>query len=248
MVATDVAARGLDVPRIRHVFNYDVPMDNESYIHRIGRTGRAGKKGHAILFVTGGQKNRLRSIERATRQPIEIVQVPTADEVNEVRKKTFLAAIDKTVEERDLSFFKQMLHDHAETSGADVVDIAAALADQLQQGRSFFAAELPKARRRDNEGGRDRNDRGGRDRFDRNDRGGQQDRRRKSGPARGGMQRYRIEVGRADNVKPGNIVGAVANEGGIDGDQIGPISIYDDYSTVDPVSYTHLTLPTILLV
>ena len=233
VVATDVAARGLDVPRIRHVFNYDVPMDNESYIHRIGRTGRAGKKGHAILFVTGGQKNRLRSIERATRQPIEIVQVPTADEVNEVRKKTFLAAIDKTVEERDLSFFKQMLHDHAETSGADVVDIAAALADQLQQGRSFFAAELPKARRRDNEGGRDRNDRGGRDRFDRNDRGGQQDRRRKSGPARGGMQRYRIEVGRADNVKPGNIVGAVANEGGIDGDQIGPISIYDDYSTVD---------------
>lgn len=233
VVATDVAARGLDVPRILHVFNYDVPMDNESYIHRIGRTGRAGKKGHAILFVTGGQKNRLRSIERATRQPIEIVEAPTADQVNEVRKKTFLATIDDTIGKRDLSFFKQMLHDHAEASGAELVDIAAALADQLQLGRSFFAADLPKTRRRENDGGRDRNDRGGRDRFEREDRGGQQDRRRSSGPARGGMQRYRIEVGRADNVKPGNIVGAVANEGGIDGNQIGPISIYDDYSTVD---------------
>lgn len=233
VVATDVAARGLDVPRILHVFNYDVPMDNESYIHRIGRTGRAGKKGHAILFVTGGQRNRLRSIERATRQQIEIVEAPTAEQVNEVRKKTFLGTIDDTIGKRDLSFFKQMLQDHATASGVELIDIAAALADQMQQGRSFFATDLPKARRRDNDGGRDRNDRGGRDRFERNDRGRQQDRRRSSGPARGGMQRYRIEVGRADNVKPGNIVGAVANEGGIDGDQIGPISIYDDYSTVD---------------
>lgn len=233
VVATDVAARGLDVPRILHVFNYDVPMDNESYIHRIGRTGRAGKKGHAILFVTGGQKNRLRSIERATRQPIEIVEAPTAEQVNEVRKKTFLATIDQTIGKRDLSFFKQMLQDHAAATEVELIDIAAALADQLQQGRSFFATDLPKTRRRENEGGRDRNERGGRDRFEREDRGGQQDRRRNSGPPRGGMQRYRIEVGRADNVKPGNIVGAVANEGGIDGDQIGPISIYDDYSTVD---------------
>lgn len=234
VVATDVAARGLDVPRILHVFNYDVPMDNESYIHRIGRTGRAGKEGHAILFVTGGQKNRLRSIERATRQPIEIVEAPTADQVNDVRKKTFLASIDQTIGKRDLSFFKQMLSDHAAATGVELIDIAAALADQLQQGRPFFAEDLPKTRRREHDRNRERNEHGGgRDRFERGDRGGRQDRRRTGGPARGGMQRYRIEVGRADNVKPGNIVGAVANEGGIDGDQIGPISIYDDYSTVD---------------
>ncbi len=239
LVATDVAARGLDVTRVSHVFNYDLPQDTESYIHRVGRTGRAGRKGEAIIFLTNGQRHRLRLIERTTKQPIEVVQPPTADDINAMRIMRFKQRITDMTAGDDLTVFKQLITEYAEESGKPMEMIAAALAQIGQDGRPFLMKDRP----RRNEPFRDqRNDeRGGRDRFERNGSGKFADRPRRnersggrqSGPPQNGMDRYRIEVGRDDGVKPGNIVGAVANEGGIDGEHIGPINIHDSYSTID---------------
>ncbi|APZ93898.1 DEAD/DEAH box helicase [Fuerstiella marisgermanici] len=239
LVATDVAARGLDVNRISHVFNYDMPQDTESYIHRVGRTGRAGRKGEAVIFLTNNQRGKLRMIERATKQPIEVVQPPTADEINAKRIERFTQQITDVTAEADLTIFKDMISKYAEESGKPLEMIAAALAHIAQQGRPFFMKDRP-ARKRN-----ERDDRGGRERFERgNERSGGRSQfsdrpsrpsggGRQLGPPEPGMDRYRIEVGWQDGVKPGNIVGAVANEGGIDGDNIGPISIHDEFSTID---------------
>ncbi|MEQ9406333.1 MAG: DEAD/DEAH box helicase [Fuerstiella sp.] len=231
LVATDVAARGLDVSRISHVFNFDVPQDSESYIHRIGRTGRAGRKGEAIIFLTKAQRSRLRSIERVTKQPIEVVEPPTADEINKIRIQQFRKQIDDVVASQDLTLFRDILSKHAAESETPMEQIAAALAVLGRQGRPLLAEDRPR-RRSD-----DRNGRGNGESRDRFEHGGQADRggrgRRSSGPPERGMDRYRIEVGRQDGVKPGNIVGAVANEAGIEGEYIGPISIYDSHSTID---------------
>lgn len=246
LVATDVAARGLDVQRISHVFNYDVPSDSESYVHRIGRTGRAGRKGEAIIFLSNSQRYKLKSIERVTRQPIEVVQPPTADDMNAMRILQFKKKISDVMENQDLTLFQKLITEHAEESGKPMADIAAALAHVAQGGRPFFVEDRPRRKtferedrndRRPDRGGSDRggSDRGGSDRY--GDRG-RQDGRRSDAPRqlsapRPGTERFRIEVGSRDGVKPGNIVGAVANEGGIDGDQIGPISIHQTHSTVD---------------
>lgn len=239
LVATDVAARGLDVQRISHVFNYDVPNDSESYVHRIGRTGRAGRKGEAIIFLSNSQRYKLRTIERATRQPIEVVQPPTADDMNAIRIVRFKEQIASVMAEQDLSLFHRLITEHAEESGKPMEYIAAALAHIGQGGRPFFVEDRPRRKSFDREERSDfRSDRGRSDRGnygDRGDRGGRAGGpppRRLSAP-RPGMERFRIEVGSSDGVKPGNIVGAVANEGGIDGDQIGPISIHQSHSTVD---------------
>ena len=225
LVATDVAARGLDVTRVSHVINYDVPQDNESYIHRVGRTGRAGRAGEAIIFLKNNQRGRLRQIERATRQTIEIIQPPSSDDINAARAKRFVQQIADTIAKEDLSIFEGLIGEYAEESGTPMASIAAALAHVAQQGRPFLVEDLPQRRqnRRDEFRSEDRGDR--RDRGRRNDGGVM--------PVEAGMERFRISVGFKDGVKPGNIVGAVANEGGIDGGAIGAIKIYSSWSTID---------------
>lgn len=238
LVATDVAARGLDVSRISHVFNYDVPQDSETYVHRIGRTGRAGRKGEAIILLSNSQRYKLKQIERVTRKSIEVVARPTADDINVARIARFRKKISDVIEGQDLSFFAELLKDYSSDSGKTSEEIAAALALMLQNGRPFLAEDRPR-RERNNRRDERTPERGGRhDRFsersDRGDgRGRPQRQQRRSGRVESGMERYRIEVGHQDNVKPGNIVGAVANEGGIEGEFIGPINIFDDYSTID---------------
>ncbi|MCL4109495.1 UNVERIFIED_CONTAM: hypothetical protein GTU68_024392 [Idotea baltica] len=213
LVATDVAARGLDVTRISHVFNYDMPHDSESYVHRIGRTGRAGRKGEAIIFLSNSQRGKLRMIERVTKQQIEIVQPPTIEQINDARVVRFKKRIAETVESADAAMFEKMLTRFAEKSELPLAKVAAALAHMCQNGQPFFLTEQPKYERsQSRQGGRDHGSRDGRE---------------------AGMTRFRIEVGWKDGVKPGNIVGAVANEGGIDGRQIGQIKINDAFSTID---------------
>ena len=235
LVATDVAARGLDVQRISHVFNYDVPNDGETYIHRIGRTGRAGRKGEAIIFLSNAERHKLRSIERITNQPIEVVQPPTAEDMNAMRVARFKQKITAVMADQDLALFHKMITEHAEETGKPIAYIAAALAHIGLDGRPFFVEDRPRRKPFERDDRRDnRNDRSDR-RPDRGQ-GGFEERSgapRQLSTPRAGMERFRIEVGRKDGVKPGNIVGAVANEGGIDGDQIGPISIHDSHSTVD---------------
>ncbi|QEG38363.1 DEAD/DEAH box helicase [Roseimaritima ulvae] len=227
LVATDVAARGLDVPRISHVFNFDLPHDSESYVHRIGRTGRAGRKGEAIIFLSKTQRGRLRMIERTTKQPIEIIQAPTTKEINLARVERFKQRITDVTADQDLSMFKQIIAEYAEETGKPMDMIAAALAEIAQQGRPFMMKDQPKPKKRERE---DRN-RG--DYDNRPQRGGNRPGGRRLGPPAAGMTRYRIEVGDRDGVSPGNIVGAIANEAGIQGNFIGPISIQDSFSTVD---------------
>ncbi|MEZ6125760.1 MAG: DEAD/DEAH box helicase [Planctomycetaceae bacterium] len=253
LVATDVAARGLDVSRISHVINFDLPQNTESYIHRIGRTGRAGRNGEAIIFLTNAQKGRLRLIERTTKQPIEIVQPPTAAAVNEVRVRQFKEQIAEASKSPELDLLQTIVTEYAAESEQPMELVAAALAHLSQQGRSLLVKEAPRRRfeeRPERHERSDRSDRGSRDQFrsetsfDRNDRRRPErgerfaddrprTRPRRGGPPESGMDRYRIEVGHADGVKPGNIVGAIANEGGIDGEFIGPINIFDDFSTID---------------
>ena len=248
LVATDVAARGLDVTRISHVFNYDVPQDSESYIHRIGRTGRAGRSGEAFIFLTGSQKMKLRFIERATKQPIEIVQPPTAGEINAIRSKRFTERIAEMAAGQDLTMFQEMITKFAEESGMPMVTIAATLAQIGQKGRPFFMKDLPQRKFEPNnkfesnskfnsnkkgygngEGGFTKRPHTGA-RPSTGAKGGAD---RELGPPESGKDRYRIQVGWKDGVKPGNIVGAIANEGGLSGEHIGPIKIHDAFTTVD---------------
>lgn len=242
LVATDVAARGLDVSRVSHVINFDVPQDNESYVHRIGRTGRAGRDGEAFIFLTRSQRGKLRYIERTTKQTIEIVEPPTAADINAIRIKRFTQTIADTAAAGgdDQRFFEEMITEFARETDTPMVTIAAALAQIGQNGRPFLAKDQPRRKEFDSRDRRDQSGaRGNRDQG-RNFRGpggenGSKSRRpsRQSGPPEPGKDRYRIEVGWNDGVKVGNIVGAIANEGGIGGEYIGPIRIHDTYATVD---------------
>lgn len=237
LVATDVAARGLDVSRISHVFNFDLPHDSESYIHRIGRTGRAGREGEAIIFLTNAQRSKVRLIERATHQKLEIVQPPTADEINALRIKRFLQRITDVTAEKDLTMFKELLRQYCESSGKPIEMIAAALAEISLDGRDFLLKDRPprshEHRVREKHGREDRGREGKRGSKQDFDGPRSRGRRFEARPVEDGMKRYRIEVGRRDGVRPGNIVGAVANEGGIDSEFIGPIMIHDSFSTID---------------
>ena len=234
LVATDVAARGLDVQRISHVFNFDAPHDGESYIHRIGRTGRAGRSGEAVIFLTPRQRGRLRSLERTTNQRLEIVEPPSAKEINAKRIARFQERLVATANDMDLSFYEDLIAKHVESSGQSLSSVAAALAAIAQGSAPFFVEDRP---RRSQAGFSSAEDRPGRsERSPREDRSGARDLRRTSrisGPPQPGMERFRIEVGRVDGVRPGNIVGAIANEAGIDGKNIGPIQIDYHYSIVD---------------
>ncbi len=239
LVATDVAARGLDVDRISHVINYDIPHDTEAYVHRIGRTGRAGREGDAILFVAPREKRMLQAIEKATRKEIELMDLPSTDMVNNRRIEKFKQRISDTISDEDLGLFKDLIEQYRKENQANLIDIAAALAKQVQ-GRAPFllsgkSADKPAQGFERNHNESDRKPR--RERSEQASTGNRKPRREQTDPreqaVEAGMDRFRIEVGHDHNVKPGNIVGAIANEADIDSKYIGRINIFDNYSLVD---------------
>ncbi|MBF6057434.1 DEAD/DEAH box helicase [Thiomicrorhabdus heinhorstiae] len=227
LVATDVVARGLDVPRISHVVNYDIPQDNESYVHRIGRTGRAGRSGTAILFVTPRERRLLSSIERTTKQKVAEMHLPTAESINSSRVERFKIRITEALKMDELDFYQDLIEQVENEQNVPAVEVAAALARLLQGDVPFFIEEKPIA-----EKPRQNRDSTARRSGDRNEpRGG--GRRTRSETPDEGMNRYRLEVGRTHGVKPGNIVGCIANEAGLDSEFIRQLNIEDTYSTVD---------------
>ncbi len=225
IVATDVAARGIDVERVSHVLNFDIPYDPEAYVHRIGRTGRAGREGKAILFVAPREKRLLQAIEKATRKPIAKMDLPSGVEVSNRRIEQFKQQLTDTLATQNLDFFHQVLSEYSIEADRSAEDIACALAYLLQKEKPLEVKDEPKRKNQ-------------RDSFDKPERNDNRKsaRKREEGKrnkADINMIRYRIEVGREDGVTPGNVVGAIANETGIDGEHIGHIKLYDDYSTVD---------------
>ncbi|MEP4149008.1 MAG: DEAD/DEAH box helicase [Halioglobus sp.] len=252
LVATDVAARGLDVERISHVINYDIPYDVEAYVHRIGRTGRAGREGDAILFAANRERRLLRAIEKAT-GTIEKMELPSAEQVTDKRIGKFKQRITETLDTADLNLFRRLVEDYQGEYGVPVIDIAAALGAMAQGSKPLVAKpgkERPgKEKPRKDASGKERSAKErpprnespeeGKKNFDRDKKktrtsadsspGGV---RPESAPDKG-LERYRIEVGHEHDVKPANIVGAIANEAEIDAEYIGRIEIYDDHSTVD---------------
>jgi ATP-dependent RNA helicase DeaD len=264
LVATDVAARGLDVERITHVINYDIPHDVETYVHRIGRTGRAGREGDAILFVAPREQRMLGIIERVTRKKIGLLELPDVAVINAKRSERFLARISATLAEGGLENELQLLRRFQQENNVAPLDMAAALARLLQGGNPLLleagagkSAQETRPESADAESGSKR-PRRSRDaassaeataadaprrpaRSRSTPGGGEEDSRpRRSlpppdllGPSEAGMERFRIEVGHDHGVKPNNIVGAIANEAGIDSKFMGRISIYDDFSLID---------------
>ncbi len=225
LVATDVAARGLDVQRISHVINYDIPYDTEAYIHRIGRTGRAGRKGDAILFVAPREKRMLHAIERATRQKIEMMPLPSHEVINDKRIDRFTRRITETLAAGELDPYLEILAGYEQTHNVGPLEIAAALAKMAQGDEPLLLKAEPRPKRVS---------RGERStatpaRYEK-----KSDNKKKpdAGPDKG-MERFRLEVGHRHGVKPGNIVGAVANEAGLESQYIGRIRIFDDHSTID---------------
>ena len=254
VIATDVAARGIDVPRVSHVVNYDIPYDTEAYVHRIGRTGRAGRTGNAILFVAPREIRMLRTIERATRSPIAPLTLPSRADVTNKRVSDFKQKVVEVLNAEGLDFFSNIVSQIAEEQNVGAEEVAAALAMMAQEGKPLqIAGEDPPparhaamddSRRPASFGDRERKprfeERSERPRFE--DRGGDKPRfedrpRRDDRPSRtapaGDMVRYRIDVGRDHGVQVKDIVGAIANEAGIESRFIGRIGLYDESSTVE---------------
>jgi len=241
LVATDVAARGLDVERITHVVNYDIPYDAESYVHRIGRTGRAGRTGEAILFVRPRERRMLSTIERVTRNTISEMQLPSIDDVNAKRRERFKVQILENLEGPDSQIFKGIINEMiAENEGLEAADVAVAIAQMGQGKKRLFMREgdrIKRPQRDDRDGGR--GERGGRDGGgrDRAPRGEEKVVDKNPMPLKDSpdveMSRYHLAVGYKDGVKPGNIVGAIANEADIESKFIGHIEIFDSFTTVD---------------
>ena len=244
LIATDVAARGLDVDRITHVLNYDIPYDTESYVHRIGRTGRAGRTGDAILFIAPRERKLLSNIERATKQKIEEMGLPSTEIINNKRIARFKQNITDTLAAEELSFFSQLIQQYETEHDVTALEIASALAKLVQGDDPLLMAPPKKVSERDRERddrprrddsrseGRGRGDRNERPRRESSDRPERRP-KRDFGSSNIEMETFRIEVGNAHGVKAGNIVGAIANETGIEGAHIARIRIEEDYSTVE---------------
>jgi ATP-dependent RNA helicase DeaD len=222
LVATDVAARGLDVERISHVVNFDIPNDTEAYVHRIGRTGRAGRSGEAILFVAPRERHLLRAIEKATRQQIEPMELPSAEAVNDKRIAKFTQRITDTLATRDLHFFRDIIARYQQQHDADPIDIAAALAQLAQGDKPLLVKDIITREKKVVDDARP------------------SAKRPKSPraptlklPGSLGVELFRVEVGRSHGVQPGNLVGAIANEAGVASANIGRIEILDEYSTIE---------------
>ncbi len=206
LVATDVAARGLDVERISHVINHDIPTDTESYVHRIGRTGRAGRSGQAISFVTPRENYLLRAIEKANRTTLEQMNLPTVEDVNAFRVAKFTEAITQALGDDQLSIFRELVQSYEQEHDVPAADIAAAIAVLAQDGEPLFLEDMPEART--------------------------PERRERREPA-GGLVRWRISVGKRHRVEPRQIVGALANEGGLKRADFGRIDIKPNFSLVE---------------
>lgn len=218
LIATDVAARGLDVERISHVINYDIPSDPEAYTHRIGRTGRAGREGEAILFVTNREQRLLKIIEKVTGKKIERMQLPTAETINQDRIQRFKQKISDTLENEDIELFNTIIEEYQNETGRSAIEIAAALAKIEQGSEPFFVhtAKQENKKRACNKMQPKNKER----------------QARQSRPDRD-MERFRLEVGNMHDAKVNNIVGAIANEAGVDSQYIKNVTIYEDHSTVD---------------
>jgi ATP-dependent RNA helicase DeaD len=226
LVATDVAARGLDVERISHVINYDIPYDTEAYVHRIGRTGRAGREGDAILFVAPRERRMLQAIEKATRSKIELMELPSTDLINTKRISNFKQAIADTLANEDLKLYQEILEQYQFEHNVPALDVAAALAKLFHGDKPLLLKkETKKESFKKPERERSDNDRPRKKRRTNDE--------RFLSPEEEGMERYRLEVGHEQKVKPGNIVGAIANEAEIESKHIGRINIFDNYSVVD---------------
>jgi len=214
VVATDVAARGLDVKRISHVVNYDIPYDTEAYVHRIGRTGRAGREGKAILFVAPRERRMLAAIEQATRQPIRPLRLPTRQDITDRRIGLFKEQIAETLESQDLEFFEEMIDSFQTEYDVGHRRIAAALAFLAQKERPLQPHELPAEPPGEERAAPSRPE-------------------RSAVAAEAGMRRYRLEVGRDHGVEPRHIVGTITNEANLSGRQIGAIKLFNTFSLVD---------------
>jgi len=217
LVATDVAARGLDVERISHVLNYDIPHDTESYVHRIGRTGRAGRSGAALLFVSPRERHLLKSIEKATRQKLTEAELPSVEDVNAQRVAKFADSITDSLGASGIELFRSLVEDYELEHDVPMADIAAALAVQSRDGEAFLLSPEPPPDRRPKQ---------------------RQDRAAKSARSAGegskkGFATYRIAVGKRHKIGPGAIVGAIANEGGLHRSDFGHITIKPDFSLVE---------------
>lgn len=260
VIATDVAARGIDVPRISLVVNFDIPQDSESYVHRIGRTGRAGREGEAILFVTPKERYLLRSIEKMAQHKIEPYSMPSTSDINVQRMAKFKNRIQETLENDDLSVCFEVVQSYVEENETDPLTVAAALVKMVQGKEPLLLVDKP--------------ERGSRDRADSNERRPERNRKSMSELSKSErfgrdnkqsesfsgerknkqnrpekelvpyakplkdfpdvkMQRFRLDVGYQHDVKPGNVVGAIANEAEIDSCYIGNIDIYEDFTLVD---------------
>ncbi len=229
VVATDVAARGIDVPRVSHVINYDIPYDTEAYVHRIGRTGRAGRNGNAILFVAPRETHLLRQIERATKQPIEPLKLPSREAVADKRVAAFRQQVSEVLASEDLGFFLDVIAAIEEKHDADVHTIAAALAFLAQKDRPLQMPDTGRPDIAQLAAGGGKPERPAREARD--NRSEILERRRDY--AEGRLARYRIDVGREHMASPKDIVGAIANEAGIESRFIGQINLFEDYSTVE---------------
>lgn len=225
LVATDVAARGLDVDRISHIMNYDIPYDDETYVHRIGRTGRAGRKGKAILFVAPREKRMLFSIEKTTRQKIAQMTLPSQEELIDKRARQFKEQILQGIGAADTEIFSRLIEELCNEHNLTAQEVAVSLAGLLHKDRPFVPKKIkPGSEKREDSKTEFPEYRERKSKRRNND--------DVSEPEEG-MDRYKIHVGHNDQVKPGEIVGAIANEADIDGKHIGQIKIYDDYCTVD---------------
>ena len=222
LVATDVAARGIDIERISLVVNYDIPLDAESYVHRIGRTGRAGRSGRALLFVEPRERRLLRNIENLMKKPIDEVAIPNHEVLMEKRRAKFKVRVAKQLEHHDLEKYRELLEDLF-TADQDHEELAAAMMMMLQEKQKLILPPDPAIRSA-------RQERGRRDRDDRRSERGGREHRENNGVA---MDLYRIEIGREDGVEVRHIVGAIANEGDINSRYIGHIKLYDTYSTIE---------------
>ena len=229
LVATDVAARGLDVDRISHVINYDIPYDTEGYVHRIGRTGRMGKKGEAIMFVAPREKRLLHAIEKSTNQKIELMKLPTAADINVKRIERFKDMITQTLDSDDLDQYAQIIDQYRIDTNVPSLEIAAALAKLLQ-------GDNPLLLKHKNDTTFDKSIRGKDQRDDRRSHRKDEQRgkqRKQSSRSDTRMESYKILVGSSHGVKPGNIVGAISNEVDLDSKYIGRIEILEEFSVID---------------
>jgi ATP-dependent RNA helicase DeaD len=237
LVATDVAARGLDVERISHVVNYDIPTDTESYVHRVGRTGRAGRSGDALSFVTPRERHLLKAIERATRQPVARMALPTIEDVNTTRVAKFTESITEALASEQIGFFRDLVTGYEQDHDVPASDVAAALAVLVQDGHPLLMEQEPApAPTRAFDGAKSKKH-GAWDQEKGHRKGHSDDSRPRREPRRGrsdvAMSTYSIAVGKRHKVEPRQIVGAIANEGGLQREDFGHIDIRGDHSLVE---------------